>query len=314
MGLFDWLFGKKKTPTTLAIGVSDRTETPPSNRQNLERPRSAASRGVATIIEVCSRNDLLGDSLLNQGISELKNEGTQGAQALAGLIHELLAARSPEIGNALWAASKLAPVPELVAVVQDVLSAQPLTQKQSVTRFAPEIVGGGRIGWTDGTASRVKDVARDALKAFGVLPKPDPDELLKQSVSDAGMAVTAEEKKLTELITNMGLGKEHSITVEEYAAKMGETAIPIIARLVERDLNGRTAWAAAYALRGINLPSALPTIALALTSSYPGTHSTGVWYLLAYPSAEGKEIARKHIPNERDPKDRELLEGLINEP
>jgi hypothetical protein len=186
MRLFDWLFGKKNAPKTLAIGVSHRTETPQSKRQNLKKPRTAASRGVATIIEVCSRNDLLGDTLLNQGISELKSEGTQGAQALAGLIRELLAARSPEIGNALWAASKLTPVPELVAVVQDVLSAPPLTQKQSLGRFAPEIVGGDRIGWTDGTASRVRDVARDALKAFSVQPKRDPDELLKQSVSDAG--------------------------------------------------------------------------------------------------------------------------------
>ena len=313
MRLFDWLFGKKKVPTTLAIGLSHRTETPPSNRQSLEKPRTA-SRGVATIIDVCSRNDLLGDTLLNQGISELKSEGTRGAQALAGLIRELLAARSSQIGNALWAASKLAPVPDLIGVLQDVLSAQPLTQKQSVTRFAPEIVGEGRIGWTDGTASRVRELARDALKAFGVQPKHDPDELLKQSVSDAGRVITAEEKKLTELITNMGLGKEHAYNVEEYAAKMGEKAIPIIARLMERDLNGRTAWAAAYALRRINLPSALPMIALALKSSYAGTHSTGVWYLLAYPSAEGKEIARKHIPNEKDPKSRELLEGLIKNP
>jgi hypothetical protein len=287
--------GKASPPT------AKRSETP-------TRP----SKAIHTLIEVCSRNDLLDDSLLNQAIKELKAEGTVGAQAVAALVHDLLAGRSAQIGNALWAASKLSPTAELVRAVQDVISAKPLISQTTSSRFTPEIVGGGRIGWTDGTASRVREVARDALKAFGVAPENDPDELMKQKAFQSVQVSSQDEIKLKELITNTALGKEHTITTQEHAAKMGSKCIPMITKLVEADLNGRIAWAAVDALRQMNTPLALPIIAQALKSSYPGTKNCAIWYLRKYPSEEGKAIARRHLPFEKDPEDRKWLEDLIN--
>jgi hypothetical protein len=110
----------------------------------------------------------------------------------------------------------------------------------------------------------------------------------------------------------MGLGKEHAYNVQEYASKMGEKAIPIIARFVELDLNGRTAWASVNALRQMNSPLALPIITRALNSSYAGTKDCAVWYLRKYPSDQSKAIAREHLPKEKDPEYRKSLEDLIN--
>ena len=126
------------------------------------------------------------DPLFGQAVDELKREGVTGAQALAVLIDELLAARCIEILDALAAASRLSPHRELVSAIQRVVSAPPVISSQTLnTRFAPVIIGGGRIGWDDGTAIRIKEQATVTLKALGIDVANAPGEGLKPQTSRA---------------------------------------------------------------------------------------------------------------------------------
>jgi hypothetical protein len=66
----------------------------------------------------------------------------------------------------MGAAHGLQPTSELVEVLRALLSAPSMTTKPSEARFTPELTGGGRIGWTDRTASNVREAAADALKSL----------------------------------------------------------------------------------------------------------------------------------------------------
>lgn len=176
MTLWSRLFGKGATESgTRATTNVSRSSQWPSNvgspQQAQSRSTSATrSAGIVTMVKVCSnhRSRLLSledDPLFKEAIEQLTREGPSGGQALAGLIDELLAARCAEIEDALTAATRLPPRPELLNVLERVIAAPPVINGQP-GRFSPVIVGGGKIGWDDGTSSRIKEQASEALASL----------------------------------------------------------------------------------------------------------------------------------------------------
>ena len=138
--------------------------------QFASKPQATPCQGIVTMLKVCSnrRSRLLSlkeDPSFKQAIVELKQEGGRGVQALAALIDELLAARCAEIQDVLEAAQYLSPQPELLTSIERVVSAASVIPGQH-GRFAPVIVGGGKIGWDDSTALRIKENASGVLTAL----------------------------------------------------------------------------------------------------------------------------------------------------
>ena len=123
------------------------------------------SQGIDTLLSCMAPDNLFPDDTLAEAVGQLKAEGTDGSRALARLIGELLHSRSSEITWALLAAAEVQPAPELLQAVNAVAGAQPL-REGGEGQFTPEIFGGGRVGWTDGTHERVKKFASRALQAL----------------------------------------------------------------------------------------------------------------------------------------------------
>jgi len=108
---------------------------------------------------------------LEQSVAEISSLGEDGANALAALIEELALCRSDKIGYALYAARHVQKTKRLVEVITSVLSEASSNRKvplETTRRFQPELVGGGPTvlvgAWTDGTASRIKQMAEKALE------------------------------------------------------------------------------------------------------------------------------------------------------
>ncbi len=121
-------------------------------------------KGIDLLIEICTRDDLLDtSSMWNQAVDDLKGHGEEGSRALASLLNEMLRCRSDGIGPAIAMAKRLPSTPELIAALEAIQSATPLTRAVPGARFRPEIAGGGKIGWTDGEAARVKALAAEVL-------------------------------------------------------------------------------------------------------------------------------------------------------
>jgi len=123
-----------------------------------------SKRGIDLLVEICTRNDLLDTSeMWNQTVSDLQQAGEDGSRDLARLLDEMRRCRSDGIGPAIAMSKKLVVTPELLASLKAIPSTDPVTFAVGNERFRPQIEGGGRIGWTDGEAARVKDLAREAL-------------------------------------------------------------------------------------------------------------------------------------------------------
>jgi hypothetical protein len=130
-----------------------------------------ASKGIKTLVALCTEMGILfPDQHVNQAVEELRREGESGSRALAELISELMDCRSPKITYVLAAAGQVTPTPELIDAVRTVAEASELTEAPANPRFTPEIIGGGRVGWTSGTYSAV--VAK-ALRAEALLKGHD---------------------------------------------------------------------------------------------------------------------------------------------
>ena len=127
------------------------TVAPQQQPQASPKPQVTTSQGIATMLKVCSNRryrliSLNDDPSFNQAVDELTREGPAGAQALAGLIDELLATRCAEIQDVLMAAGRLSSQSELVSAIQRVVSAPPVIAGTGSGRFSQVIVGGGKIG------------------------------------------------------------------------------------------------------------------------------------------------------------------------
>jgi len=131
-------------------------------------------KGIDLLVELCTRDDILSpDDLLKPAVEDLKQRGEEGAKAVASLLTELLQCRSDKIGYAIYAATQVSPVPELLSALESIASASPLTSPPADARFRPEIAGVGQIGWTDGTAERIRKAASDALKVLSEGEQPE---------------------------------------------------------------------------------------------------------------------------------------------
>ncbi|MGH9873826.1 MAG: hypothetical protein ACRD9S_15355, partial [Pyrinomonadaceae bacterium] len=81
----------------------------------------------------------------------------------------LIHSRSRDLIWALSLSQKVVPTPELLATVRSVLSTPQLRLGHDIgfgnpDRFDPEIIGAGKIGWTDETYERTKTLATQTLK------------------------------------------------------------------------------------------------------------------------------------------------------
>ena len=95
----------------------------------------------------------------------LKSEGMLASNTLAKLILTLLDCRNPDIWVVLDVSGEMPPTSELIDAVVKVAVAEGLTSiiPQNMP-YLSEIVGQGKIGWTDGTEQRIKSVANRVLK------------------------------------------------------------------------------------------------------------------------------------------------------
>jgi len=120
-------------------------------------------KGIDLLIEICIRDDLFDtQSMWDEAVEDLKQHGEEGSRALASLLNELLRCRANMIGPVIAAAKKVAPVPELISALESIASASPLAPALAGARFKPQIAGMGQIGWTDGTAARIREMASEA--------------------------------------------------------------------------------------------------------------------------------------------------------
>ena len=100
---------------------------------------------------------------LEPAIAELKQEGPRGSDRVAALLSDLLASRHEGIVYALNVAQHLQLTPALTGILCAIVAARPVTSGPQGS-FAPEIIGGSRIGWTDATHARVTALAKRALQ------------------------------------------------------------------------------------------------------------------------------------------------------
>lgn len=255
------------------------------------------SKGITTIIEVCSRNDLLDNSLINSGIKELKQEGADGARALAELIGEMLSCRSAQIRVALWAASELKAVPELISALQEVASASSLTPQPMQCRFTPEIIGGGRVGWTDRTAQDVKEGAKNVLRELGSLP---PEGTAKGEQGTAGDQGWSEgQRELVRLVKAFAARETHLQHVKEQIKTIEREAIPVLRDMLESDLNGPVGLAVVQSISDVEAEHGLPLIAMSINSDHDSIRNVSIGYLEDHPTPYAKEIAAGRMKSER---------------
>jgi hypothetical protein len=119
-------------------------------------------------MSVITRNDILdpGEMVANAA-KEIRAAGAPASDALAALIDELLDCRNSGLIWALVASKEAVSTTQLRASVEAVVAASPVRQGRP-GRFPPEIVGGGKIGLTDGRWEYVQKHAREALARLQV--------------------------------------------------------------------------------------------------------------------------------------------------
>jgi hypothetical protein len=145
-------------------------------------------QGLRELEMTCTRDDLLGEhEYVHKAADMIASEGADAARGLAALLSELLRCRSPKVDNALTAAKKAQPVPELLAAVSAIFTAQSVVPTPSGARFRPHIAGGGRVGWDDGMADRVRKYAAEVLNILKH----------RQASSPSVLTVTPQERPLS---------------------------------------------------------------------------------------------------------------------
>lgn len=124
-------------------------------------------KGIEILTEICTRDDLMStQSMWDKAVADLKQHGEEGSRALARLLNEMLQCRADSIGTVIVAAREVKPVPELISALESIVSASAITTAFYGARFRPQIEGGGQIGWTDGKARDVKEMAEETLKVI----------------------------------------------------------------------------------------------------------------------------------------------------
>ncbi len=124
-------------------------------------------KGIDLLVEICTRDDLLRtQDMWDDAVADLNKHGENGSKALARLLNEMLQCRADKIGIVIVAAKKVMPVSELISVLESIEAAAPIVPMIYGAKFRPEIQGGGKMGWTDGTAAGIKEMASEALRSL----------------------------------------------------------------------------------------------------------------------------------------------------
>lgn len=129
-------------------------------------PEPTYNRTFIDMLRVASAPDNLSPGrALKEARSALRAAGRFGSDALAALIVEQTACRTRDLHWTLLAAADAIPTKALIRALTSFSSCSPLHHGRP-GRYEPEIVGGGDIGWTDGTFAKLKRTAADALAAL----------------------------------------------------------------------------------------------------------------------------------------------------
>jgi len=122
-------------------------------------------KGIEKLEQLATRYDILDtEAWVDLAVEELKPEGANASRALAKLIQELLACRNPKLLDVFMAVEHLEPTPELIKAVRSVAKAPGEAPQPTFGRFDSEISGGGKVGWTEQTAQRIKHNANLELE------------------------------------------------------------------------------------------------------------------------------------------------------
>jgi hypothetical protein len=169
-------------PVRQAAPQAAGTIPPPAVQPAAPVAQAQAARrlvGIDWLIE-CMRDDLMDiTDQWTKAVDDLQQHGEEGSRALAGLLTEMLRCRADTIHTAILMSHNLVSTQELIAVLNEIRVAPPVTPAVAGARFRPQIAGGGMIGWTDGTARGIQAAASTALGVLitPAVPRPDVDRL-----------------------------------------------------------------------------------------------------------------------------------------
>ena len=236
----------------------------------------------------------------------LRDAGDSGANAAADLIRELLDSRSPQIGWVIAAVRDCSRTPKLHEVVKAAMDAPEMRGgSPGARRFTPEIFGEGNIGWTTGTAMRIRRIARETLEVW------DPAASTRTAPSSLEQDTDPGVLELVAAVMRFVEGQEHSSRVQDIGKRIGSKAAPALRRLIDSNGSGPMALSIVYAVRDWQPADAAPFIRHALGTGYPGAEYYGSLYLEAHPTPEAREVARDCLPRVRDADSRRALRALL---
>lgn len=225
-----------------------------------------------------------------------QDAGAEGADALAALLRELVESRSPDTGDALAAARGCVMTPALAEAVKAVIGAPELRPGHpSASRFPPEIFGDGKIGWTSGTAARLRTLAE---KILGISPPPLP------ALAGADAPAVAD---LVAKVRNFVAGQEHSSTVTQTGETAGPQAAAALQQLIGQNSSGPMALAVVYAVLQWEPHDALPFIRHALRTPYAGAEYYAAIYVRGHQTPEMRQLAVECMSVVRDDDAKRML-------
>jgi hypothetical protein len=133
--------------------------------------RAATARGIHAIedrIRIAGR-DLLGTAT-DEGIRRANHELQAGhliaSLTVARLIESMFRSRSRVILLAIQACRGIFASPDLINLLKDISVASETAPAPATSRFQPELVGSGRVGWTSQTALTVRSQASEVLNSL----------------------------------------------------------------------------------------------------------------------------------------------------
>ena len=176
----------KETPRQTATA----TPSPTLTSSHAGTAKLKESAGVEILRELCTRMGILfEDPYIDRAVAAFESEGAHGSDRLAELIDDLLLCRSPKLPALLKVAARVEPTDLLIQFLQEVRGAESLTSPPSKLIYTPEILGGGQIGWSDGTADRIRALAGKALENLtGAVVEKKPTILPGADLSGADLA------------------------------------------------------------------------------------------------------------------------------
>ena len=152
-------------------GISSPLENLMKDLQMLIEPtkkEATSSKGIEDLVKLWAPGNMFRPTSkeIKKIADEFNRDGEAGSKALADTMRDLLACRSPNISYAIRVAEHVNPTTELIESVRAVVEAPALITAPNDLRFEPEIIGSGKIGWTDGTHGSIVNLAQGSLSSL----------------------------------------------------------------------------------------------------------------------------------------------------